>query len=133
MIRGSGQWPTTAIISAAAPPKRAPLPFPSMESRRHVAERKADSEVVFLDLEVPEAVLEYDRHLVGKAFHQMLWDRNARRSGLEGDVEMVLAGEAAGQLDFAQYPPDHGTQRVLHNLVVGNQAFRRLVGHRLSW
>ena len=46
---------------------------------------------------------------------------------------MMVAGQAAGRLDLAEHPPDHVAQRLLHDLVVGNQAFGGLVAHRLSW
>ena len=54
-------------------------------------------------------------------------------AGLEGDVEMMLAGQPAGLLDLAEHPPDHRAQRVLHDLVVRDQAFGGLVAHRLQW
>src|SRR6185369_15975289 len=59
----------------------------------------------------------------------MLGDRYSRRARLEGDVEMVVAGQPARLLDLAQHPADHRPQRILHDLVVRDQAFGRLVGH----
>ena len=50
--------------------------------------------------------------------------------GLEGDVEMMPAGQPAGRLDLAQHPADHGAQRLLDDLVVGDQALGRVVAHR---
>ena len=54
-------------------------------------------------------------------------------SGLESDVEMMLAGQAAGALDLAEHPADHVAQSFLHDLVVRNQAFRSLVAHCQRW
>ncbi len=42
--------------------------------------RQADAERVLLDLQVPETVLDDDRHLVGKALGQMLRDVDARHA-----------------------------------------------------
>ena len=46
---------------------------------------------------------------------------------------MMAAGQAAGLLDLAQHAADDVAQRLLDDLVVGNQAFRRFVAHRFSW
>src|SRR3546814_12264508 len=59
----------------------------------------------------------------------MLGNVDADGAGLEGDVEMMLAGERAGRLDFAEHAPDDGAQRLLDDLVIGNQAVGRLVAH----
>ena len=45
-------------------------------------------------------------------------------AGLEGDVEMVLAGQPARPLDFAKHAADHRAQRILHDLVVRESGFR---------
>jgi histidine triad (HIT) family protein len=95
--------------------------------RRLVEADRPTSKPSSLDLQVPEAVLDDDRHLVGKALGEMLGDVDARRAGLEGDVEMMLAGKPPGLLDLAQHPPDHRAQRLLDDLVIGNQAVGRLV------
>ena len=52
-----------------------------VQRRRNAAERQADGEAVVLDLQVPEAVLDDDRHLVREALEQMLGDRDARHRG----------------------------------------------------
>ena len=41
------------------------------QGRGHAPERQPDGKAVVLDLEVPEAVLDDDRHVVGEAFRQM--------------------------------------------------------------
>ena len=104
-----------------------------VQRRWYAAERQADGKAVVADTEVPELVLDDDRHLVGKAFEQMLGDRNARHPRLERNVEMMLAGKAARLLDFAQHTADNGAQRILHDLVVGNQALGGLVAHACRW
>src|SRR3546814_6157304 len=62
---------------------------------RHLIERQSHLEPVFVDLQVPIAILDDDRHLVGKALQQMLWDIHAGRARAEGDVEMMGSGQAA--------------------------------------
>src|SRR5436190_22526092 len=90
------------------------------KGRWHAAEAQPNRKAMILDLQIPEAVLDDDRHLVRKALRQMLGDRNARHLGLEGDVEMVPARKAATLLDLMQYAADHIAQRLLHDLVVGD-------------
>ena len=46
---------------------------------------------------------------------------------------MMLARKAARRLDLAEHPADDGAQRVLHDLVVRNQALWGLVAHCLRW
>ena len=46
---------------------------------------------------------------------------------------MMLARQPARLLDFAEHPADHRAQRLLHDLVVGNQAFGGLVAHAFRW
>src|SRR3546814_15732982 len=55
---------------------------------RDAAERQADGEGTLLDLQIPEAVLNDDGHLLGEALDQMLCDFNPGHPGLEGDVTM---------------------------------------------
>src|SRR3954468_4321230 len=59
------------------------------EARRRLVEAEADLEAVVADLEIPEAVLDDDRHLVREALGKMLGNVDAGGSGLEGDVEMM--------------------------------------------
>ena len=103
------------------------------QGRRHAAEAEADRKLLIVDLEVPEAVLDDDRHLVGEALDQMLGDRNARHAGLEGDVEMMAARQPAALLHLAQHPADDVAQGLLHDLVVRNQGLRGFLTHRFSW
>src|SRR3546814_19595628 len=84
--------------------------------------------------QVPVAVLEDDRH-VGWLFGGQM-GRNSDRWGLliEGDVKMMLAGQAVAALDLRQHAADHGAQRVLHDFIVGNQAVADFVTHgRGGW
>src|SRR6185437_2915037 len=63
------------------------------------------------------SVLHHDRHLVGIFFAQIVRDIDTRRGGLEGDVEMMIAEEAAlGGL--AQHAAHDAAQRFLDHLVV---------------
>src|SRR5581483_944160 len=62
-----------------------------VEGRGDTAERQTNGESVFLHLEVPEAVLDDDGHLVGEFLDQVLRNRDPGKPGLEGDVEMVSA------------------------------------------
>src|SRR3546814_17919010 len=58
----------------------------------------------FIHFQVPELVLQNDRHLVGEALAQAGRDRNAWRTGLEGDVEMMAARQiAARAFDLAEH------------------------------
>src|ERR1043165_6090952 len=100
------------------------------EPRRRLVEGKADLEAVVAYLQIPEAVLDDDGHLVGEALGEVPRDVDPGRAGLEGNVEMVLAGQPPGRLDLAKHPADHGAQRLLDDLVVGNQAVGRLFAHR---
>src|SRR2546423_4216475 len=43
---------------------------------------------------------------------------------------MMLAGKPARLLHLAKHPSDHRPQRILHDLIVRNQAFWSIVGHR---
>src|SRR5215213_7568940 len=107
-------WTTSIGIRSLGPNGKLPIDRPVVElgdrrerhpqGRRHSAERQADGEHVVLDLQIPEAVLDDDRHLVGKAFDQMLGDRHSRQAGLEGDVEMVAARKRPRLLDLAKHP-----------------------------
>src|SRR5690606_7822898 len=97
---------------------------------RDLVEAQPDRKAVLVDRQVPELVLQHDRHFVGKAFAQVLGDGYARRAGLEGDVEVVVAGQrAAAALDRAEHAPDYRAQRLLHDLVVRDQAVGRLFAH----
>src|SRR3546814_4566231 len=92
---------------------------------RHLIERQSHLEPVFVDLQVPIEILDDDRHLVGKALQQMLWDIHAGRARAEGDVEMMGSGQAACFLHLAKDAADDGAQGVLHDLVIGNKAVWR--------
>src|SRR3546814_6314539 len=67
------------------------------QDRGCLVERQADAEMIVRDRQVPVAVLEHDRHLVGIFGGQM--GRNSDPWGLrlEGDVKMMLAGQEIGR------------------------------------
>jgi imidazoleglycerol-phosphate dehydratase len=100
----------------------------NMQVRGHLAERQANLEMLVANLQVPIFMLEDDGHFVRETLHQVHGDRNTRRAGLEGDVEMMLAGKPAGR-DIAQNATDDRPQRLLHDIVVGNQAIRGILAH----
>jgi len=102
-----------------------------VEGRSDPAEGQSDAERILLDLQIPETVLDDDGHLVRETFNQVLGDRDSGSTRAEGDVEMVVAGQAARTLDLTKHTADNCAQGVLHDLVVRDQAFRSLVGHGL--
>src|SRR3546814_9549573 len=90
--------------------------------------------MILFDGQVPEAILEDDRHLVGIFGDQMARNRDAGRLRLEGDIEMMLAGQAVAAHDLRQHAADHGAQRILHDFVIGNQAVADVFTHgRGGW
>ena len=96
--------------------------------RRDLAERKANLEMIGLNLQVPLFVLEHDRHFVGEALMQMLRDRNSGRLSLESYIEMMIAGQSVTG-DVAKHASYHGTQCFLHYVIIGNQAVDMLFTH----
>src|SRR5581483_6280748 len=56
-------------------------------------ETEGDREALLADLEVPELVLEHDRHFLGIALAQAVRNRDARRPGGEADIEMVCSAQ----------------------------------------
>ena len=96
----------------------------------NLVERQADGKAILAHVQVPELVLQHDGHLVGETLAQIRRNRDTRGMGLEGDVEMVRAGQfAAALLDFAQHPADHRTQGFLDDGIIGDQAVGRVVAH----
>ncbi|KAK0363614.1 hypothetical protein LTR94_014342 [Friedmanniomyces endolithicus] len=96
---------------------------------RDLVEGQADLEMAVADLEIPELVLEDDGHLVRETFRQMLGDIHPGGMGLERDVEMMRARQAAGLLHFAQHAADDRAQGLLHDFVIGNQAVGQVFTH----
>ncbi len=96
--------------------------------RRNLAERKANFEMIRLYLQIPIFVLEYDGHFIRKTFMEMHRDRNAGCLCLESYVKMMVAGKAI-QRDIAENATDHSAKRLLHHVVIGNQAVDMLIGH----
>src|SRR3546814_2448254 len=90
--------------------------------RRRLVERQADAEMILFDGQVPEAILEDDRHLVGIFGDQMARNRDAGRLRLEGDIEMMHAGQAVAAHDLRQHAADHGAQRILHDRSEGHKS-----------
>ena len=80
-------------------------------------------ERVLGDHQVPELMLQDDRHLVGKAALDRGRNDDPRRVGLERDVEVMVADEA-GARSVGEHLAHHGAQRVLHQEVVANEVGR---------
>ncbi len=87
-----------------------------------------------VDFEVPELVLQDDRHLVGIALQHRRRDDHARRLGLERDVEMMLARQAVARR-VAKHLAHHRAQRFLNQQIVtdvvgghGNPQWKTLPG-----
>src|SRR6202043_2500268 len=76
-----------------------------------------DLERLLVDREVAELVLEDDGHFLGILGAQALRHAYPRRTGVEGNIEMMIARQAAlgGVL---QHPAQHRAQRLLRQQVV---------------
>ena len=96
--------------------------------RRDLAKRQPYFEMLGLDLQIPIFVLQYYGHFIGKALVQMLRDNHAGGLRLERDVEVMVTGQSV-QRNIAEDAADHSAQRLLHDIVIGNQAIGALVGH----
>ena len=98
--------------------------------RGNLVEAQPDREADIGDIQVPELVLEHDRHLVGEALAQVIGYLDPGHPGFEGDVEVMVAGQrAAARLYLSQNAADHCAQGLLHDLVIGDQAVGRIVTH----
>ena len=95
------------------------------ESLRHAAEGELHLETLIRHLQVPELVLQDDGHLVRILFLEALRDHNPLCSGIEGDVEMVLAGKAA-PLHEREDLADHPAQSLLGEEIVSDVVFRHV-------
>ena len=93
---------------------------------RHIAEGQGHAEILVTDLQIPELVLQHDGHFAGIAFAQVLRNLGLGVVGAEGDIEMVVAGQAVLRDEFER-PPDDATQSVLDHAIVSQVAFRH--GH----
>ena len=81
------------------------------------------SKPVSLTLEIPELVLQDDGHLLGILRAQPVRHAHAVGVGVEGDVEMMVAGQALlGR--FGEHAAHHAAQRLLGQEIVAD-----LVGH----
>lgn len=87
---------------------------------RNVREGKADLEMRFSDLHIPELVLDDDGHLLGVFRLQVLGDPHAGRAGEEGDEEVMITGQAARSCDFRQNLADDAAKCILCQNVVAD-------------
>src|SRR5262249_34326528 len=89
------------------------------EPFRNATKRHADLETLLVDSQVPELVLEHDRHL-GRELGQKPW-RHAHALSLriEGDVEMVLARQPVLG-GIVEHRAHHATQRLLRKQIVAD-------------
>jgi hypothetical protein len=92
---------------------------------RLTGELQDDAEAIGVNFEIPELVLEHDRHLIGITRAQMFRDDYPLTVRAERDVEMMLARQAARTRRFLKRGADDATQRVLHQLFVPDH----VVGH----
>ena len=60
----------------------------------HAAERQADLEGIVVDRQIPELMLQHDGHGLRILRPHPLGQPHARRRGVEGDLEMVVARQA---------------------------------------
>src|SRR6185437_6037430 len=96
------------------------------ELLRHAAERKADRETGFVDLEIPELVLQDDGHLLGVLRLDPVGQAHALGAGVERDVEVVLAGQTLLRR-VGQHVAHDAAQRLLGEKIVAD-----VVGHVTS-
>ena len=97
--------------------------------RWHLIEGQPDLEPSIADLEIPIFVLEDDRHLVRETFPQTGRNGDAWRTRLEGDVEVMDAGQPFAR-DLTEDAADNSAQGILHDLVIGNQAVEWGLAHK---
>jgi len=88
------------------------------------AETERDGEAVFLDNEIPELVLQDDGHLLRILLMQPVGDAHARPVGVEGDIEVMVAGRP--RCPASLMPCARPTQRLLDHAVISQPA----LGHR---
>ena len=98
------------------------------QMRGNLAKRQANFKMFGLDLQIPIFVLQDNRHFVGEAFVQMLRNGNAGGLSLESNVEMMVTWKPVTR-NVTQYAANHRTQRLLHNVIIRNQAINMLFGH----
>ena len=71
---------------------------------RHAAEGEFHLEALIGHLQVPELVLQHDGHLLGILLLEALRHRDPIRPRVEGDVEVMLAGETSPIVRFSISP-----------------------------
>src|SRR5262249_19703400 len=93
----------------------------------------ADLETLLLDHQVPELMLEHDRHFFGKLGEDSRRHAHALRTGIESDVEMVVARQAmfGGVIEHGAHDAAEGLLRedVVADVIDGHDPFS---GARLS-
>ncbi len=91
-------------------------------------EAQGHGEALRIGLQAPELVLQHDRHLVRIARLKVVGDLHTRRRRAEGDVEVMLARQAALG-DLAQRLPQDTAQCALEHMVIA-KGVAALVLHR---
>ena len=86
-----------------------------------------DRKRVVADLEIPELVLQHDRHLVGKRSQQARGIATPGVVGRKADIEMMGAAQPVAR-DADQRVAHHAAQRALDHLVVLEQILRHRPG-----
>ena len=72
------------------------------------------------DSEIPELVLENDRHFLGIALFYGSGEPNARGMGFERNVEVMVAAKPVAR-GVGENPSHHRAQRVLNQKVVPDE------------
>ncbi len=88
-----------------------------MQALGDAIEGEADFEVFLGDRQVPELVLEDDRHFLRVARLETRRHPHAFGAGVESDEEMMLAREPLGG-GFGEHRANHAAQRVLGQEVI---------------
>ncbi len=89
---------------------------------RHVGEGELHLEAFVRHLQVPELVLQHDGHLFRILLFEALRHRHALGARIEGDVEVMLAGQPVA-LHARQNLAHHAAQSVLREKIVSDFVF----------
>ena len=95
-----------------------------MVSRSGLREKdRLTSKPIAIDRQIPELVLENDGHFVGIFLAHRRGDGHARRLRLEGNVEMMIAGQAVASR-IAKHLANNRSQGFLNQKIVSNMIGR---------
>ena len=86
-------------------------------------DQELDLEAFLGDREIPEAMLEDDHHLLGILLLQAARQHHARSLRIEGDIEMMLARQAALREHLGEDLAHDAAQGLLRQRIVVDRAF----------